>query len=274
MAIVSGNGALFGTDAADQITGGDGSDTLTGGAGADVLNGGSGVDFAEYPNSPSGIEASIAAGVVGNDGTGSSDTLISIEGIVGSLNNDRLVGSALPDVLIGLGGADTIDGAGGDDLLRGSSGADQIAGGDGIDTAFYSGGLRSYALAVTGPASPSPTTDRPATQTARTRVSASKSSPSPTAGWCSTRTTRRHGWCGSTKRRSTARRTKPASTPGSAPCREVSPCPASPPAFSPPTSSGPVSAPSATMEPMSIACSRMSSAARATRQAGSLGLAR
>ncbi|CAA9283492.1 MAG: hypothetical protein AVDCRST_MAG04-3915 [uncultured Acetobacteraceae bacterium] len=150
MAIISGNGALFGTDAADQITGGDGNDTLTGGAGADVLNGGSGVDFAEYPNSPSGIEASIAAGVVGNDGTGSSDTLISIEGIVGSLNNDRLVGSALPDVLIGLGGADTIDGAAGDDLLRGSSGADQIAGGDGIDTAFYSGGLRSYALAVTG----------------------------------------------------------------------------------------------------------------------------
>ena len=82
MAVISGNGAIFGTDAADQITGGDGNDSLMGGAGADVLNGGSGVDFAEYPNSPFGVEASIAAGVVANDGTGSSDTLVSIEGIV------------------------------------------------------------------------------------------------------------------------------------------------------------------------------------------------
>ena len=150
MAIISGNGAIFGTDAADQITGGDGNDSLVGGAGADVLNGGPGVDFAEYPTSPFGIEASIAAGVVGNDGTGSSDTLIGIEGIVGSLNNDRLFGSALPDVLVGLTGADTIDGGAGDDLLRGNAGADQIAGGDGIDTAFYGGGLRSYSLGVAG----------------------------------------------------------------------------------------------------------------------------
>ena len=150
MAVISGNGAVIGTDAADQITGGNGDDTLIGGAGADVLNGGPGVDFAEYSTSPSGIEASIAAGVVGNDGTGSSDTLTGIEGIVGSLNNDRLVGSASPDVLVGLEGADTIDGGAGDDLLRGGGGADQIAGGDGIDTAFYSGGLRSYSLAVSG----------------------------------------------------------------------------------------------------------------------------
>ena len=50
MAVINGNGAIFGTDAADQITGGDGSDTLVGGGGADVLNGGPGVDFAEYPS--------------------------------------------------------------------------------------------------------------------------------------------------------------------------------------------------------------------------------
>ena len=150
MAVINGNGAIFGTDAADQITGGDGSDTLVGGAGADVLNGGPGVDFAEYPSAPSGIDASIAAGIVVNDGTGSADTLIGIEGIVGSFGDDRLVGSAFADVLIGLAGADTIDGGAGDDLLRGNGGADQIAGGDGVDTAFYSGGLRSYALSTTG----------------------------------------------------------------------------------------------------------------------------
>ncbi len=150
MAVISGNGAVIGTDAADQITGGNGDDTLIGGAGADVLNGGPGVDFAEYSTSPSGIEASVAAGVVSNDGTGSSDTLTGIEGIVGSLNDDRLVGSALPDVLVGLAGADAIEGGAGDDLLRGNGGADRIAGGDGIDTAFYGGGLRSYALTVAG----------------------------------------------------------------------------------------------------------------------------
>ena len=53
VAVINGNGAIFGTDAADQITGGDGSDgsdTLVGGGGADVLNGGPGVDFAEHPS--------------------------------------------------------------------------------------------------------------------------------------------------------------------------------------------------------------------------------
>jgi hypothetical protein len=146
VAVINGNGTILGTDVADQITGGNGSDTLIGGAGADVLNGGFGVDFAEYSFVPFGIDASIAAGIVTNDGTGSADTLISIEGIVGSFNNDRLVGSALPDVLIGLGGADSIGGGGGDDLLRGNGGADVIVGGDGVDTAFYGGGLRSYAF--------------------------------------------------------------------------------------------------------------------------------
>ena len=147
MAVINGSGAIFGTDAADQITGGDGSDSINGGAGADALNGGAGVDFAEYSTSPAGIDASIAAGVV-NDGTGSTDTLIGIEGIVGSFNNDRLVGSALPDVLVGLGGDDTIEAGAENDLLRGSGGADLIAGGEGIDTAFYNGGLRSYTVAA------------------------------------------------------------------------------------------------------------------------------
>ena len=150
MAVINGNGALIGTDAADQITGGDGNDTFVGGAGADVLNGGLGVDFAEYPTSPAGLDASLAAGVVFNDGTGSSDTFVSVEGIVGSLLNDRIVGSAQPDVLLGLAGDDTIDGGAGDDLLRGGGGADQIACGAGVDTAFYGGGLRSYAFAATG----------------------------------------------------------------------------------------------------------------------------
>jgi Domain of unknown function (DUF4214)/RTX calcium-binding nonapeptide repeat (4 copies) len=147
VAVINGSGAIFGTDAADQITGGDGSDSINGGAGADALNGGAGVDFAEYSTSPAGIDASIAAGVV-NDGTGSTDTLIGIEGIVGSFNNDRLVGSALPDVLVGLGGDDTIEAGAENDLLRGSGGADLIAGGEGIDTAFYNGGLRSYTVAA------------------------------------------------------------------------------------------------------------------------------
>jgi Domain of unknown function (DUF4214)/RTX calcium-binding nonapeptide repeat (4 copies) len=150
VAVISGDGAIFGTAAADQITGGAGSDTLRGGAGTDVLDGGLGVDFAEYSDAPSGIQASIAAGIVVNDGTGSADTLIGIEGIVGSFSDDRLAGSAFPDVLIGLGGADTIEGGAGNDLLRGSGGVDLIAGGDGVDTAFYSGGLRSYALTTTG----------------------------------------------------------------------------------------------------------------------------
>ena len=51
-------------------------------------------------------------------------TLIEIEGVVGSPFDDRLIGSAAPNAIDGGAGADTIDGG---------EGADRLAGGGGID---------------------------------------------------------------------------------------------------------------------------------------------
>ena len=148
MAAISGNGRLLGTEAADEITGGNGSDTLLGGAGNDTLNGGLDADFAEYSSSPAPIEALLPSGIVSQDGTGSTDTLVAIEGIIGSLNSDVIIGSGEANVLLGLLGADTINGGGGDDILRGNEGDDQITGGAGIDTAFYGGDRADYSVSA------------------------------------------------------------------------------------------------------------------------------
>ena len=58
-----------------------------------------------------------------------TDTLATVEGLVGSDGDDTLTGD---------GGANSLDGVLGDDLLRGNGGDDTIDGGAGEDTADYS----------------------------------------------------------------------------------------------------------------------------------------
>jgi Ca2+-binding RTX toxin-like protein len=57
-----------------------------------------------------------------------TDTLISIENVLGS---------SLDDILTGNAGANVLDGSGGNDLLAGGAGDDVLDGGDGLDTATY-----------------------------------------------------------------------------------------------------------------------------------------
>ena len=82
-------------------------------------------------------------------GTGSgngADTLISIENIVGSAQDDVISGSNVDNVLrggdgrdqlFGGDGRDTLFGGKGDDLLAGGAGADTMYGEDGVDTLYY-----------------------------------------------------------------------------------------------------------------------------------------
>ena len=130
-----GDDFLFGGEGDDSIGGDAGDDTLIGGAGDDTLFGGGGSDTASYASSTSGVvitlfigtnSAGYSVGFAG-DGLGGSDSLISIENIIGSAHDD----------IIEAGGGsqnNTFDGGEGNDTFLGGYGNDTISGGAGNDT--------------------------------------------------------------------------------------------------------------------------------------------
>ena len=63
-----------------------------------------------------------------------SDTLVGIEGIMGSSFSDYLRGDLGANVLMGLGSDDTLEGRAGDDALDGGEGVDAGDGGEGTDS--------------------------------------------------------------------------------------------------------------------------------------------
>jgi Ca2+-binding RTX toxin-like protein len=161
----NGNNILNGTASTDTIIGlagndqllaNGGNDRLNGGVGNDVLNGGLGIDTADYSNLLIGGTTYIGAtagvtvnlnltGAQNTKGAG-SDTLLSIENLIGTNFNDALAGNGVTNVLSGLAGNDIVAGAAGNDqlvggdgndLLNGGVGNDLLNGGSGVDTADY-----------------------------------------------------------------------------------------------------------------------------------------
>lgn len=90
-----------------QVQGGAGNDTISGSATTIVV----------YWNSPAGISANLATGIV-QDGYGGTDRLNGIHFIHGSGFSDTLTGSATNDSFHGHGGSDHIVGGGGVDEVR------------------------------------------------------------------------------------------------------------------------------------------------------------
>jgi Ca2+-binding RTX toxin-like protein len=142
----SGNDVLTGNDADNVLVSGGGDDTLTGGAGDDVLrggtgddglDGGAGYDVADYSDAMGGV--TVQLGVAGPQitGGGGTDTLTSIEGVVGSAYADTVYGGGENDRIAGGGGFDWLLGGDGNDVLDGGAGADHLVGGNGFDTASY-----------------------------------------------------------------------------------------------------------------------------------------
>jgi VCBS repeat-containing protein len=78
-----GNDTIYGGAGADLLYGGAGNDRITGGAGNDHIDGGTGFDRAIYTDATGGITVNMAAGTASGAGV-DSDTLVNIEGIVGS----------------------------------------------------------------------------------------------------------------------------------------------------------------------------------------------
>lgn len=120
----NGNDDLDGGAGDDRISGSVGNDTLRGGAGDDLLfgeagsdriEGGPGIDTASYATSLNSVN--IVLGISAFDGF-DSDTLIDIENLVGSAQDDNLRGNANANVIDGgSGGADELDGSVGFDVL-------------------------------------------------------------------------------------------------------------------------------------------------------------
>ena len=135
----AGDDTLNGQDGDDILHAGDGTDTLSGGTGVNMLDGGGGIDTVSYAFAGAGVQVNLRAAGPQATGGGVTDTLVSIE---------RLIGSGFDDALIGFG-SDMIAGGAGDDVL---AGARVLDGGDGSDTASYawSNGV-VVDLAISGP---------------------------------------------------------------------------------------------------------------------------
>ncbi|SFC57631.1 calcium-binding protein, partial [Tropicimonas isoalkanivorans] len=124
-----GRDQILGGDGADTLYGGDGFDLLCGGAGADWLDGGEGVDIASYAGSGEAVEIDLSTGTA-SGGDADGDTLVSIEGVEGTIYDDRLTGDA------------------GDNRFRPGQGDDVVDGGAGFDTVDYSDGSSPVTISL------------------------------------------------------------------------------------------------------------------------------
>jgi len=117
---------LKGSAAADTLSGAGGDDLLIGGGGKNTLNGGAGFDTVSYADATNGITVKLGFSGAQNVANDRKDTLISIEGVIGSNFNDIITGDANVNTLNGGAGDDTLIGGGGMDTLTGGDGADRF----------------------------------------------------------------------------------------------------------------------------------------------------
>jgi Ca2+-binding RTX toxin-like protein len=144
----AGDNYLWGGEGNDKLYGGAGDDHLSGGPGVNVIDGGAGFDTVDYAFADKGMVVDLSKGTATG---GATDTLISIEAVMGSTHDDvitgndaenYLFGDAGNDVLYAVGGNDTLDGGDGNDILHGSfhKPGDLLLGGAGDDLIIVSTG--------------------------------------------------------------------------------------------------------------------------------------
>jgi Ca2+-binding RTX toxin-like protein len=128
-AILGGAGGdwIDGTYGGDYLYGEAGNDSLVSRNQADVIDGGADFDYVRYDFADAGLRAYLYSPAQ-NSGFAAGDTLISIEGVVGSYFGDDLRGD---------NGVNALFGQGGNDFLVGLGGVDYLNGGAGIDTFYY-----------------------------------------------------------------------------------------------------------------------------------------
>jgi Ca2+-binding RTX toxin-like protein len=98
--------------------------------GNNVLNGSTGTDTVSYAygvTGTTGVSVNLSSTTAQATGGSGSDTLSSIENLIGSAYADKLIGST---------GANSLTGNAGNDTLDGGAGIDTMTGGDGSDTYY------------------------------------------------------------------------------------------------------------------------------------------
>lgn len=148
----SGNDILIGNSADNFLVGNAGGDFFSGGAGNDRIDGGGGADEVDYSGDAEaggalGVTVNLATGVA-IDGFGDTDSLTSIELVLGTNQADILTGSDTSGAFApgfndfegfrGLGGNDTIDGGAGFDYVQYSFDA-AFGGASGVTVNFATG---------------------------------------------------------------------------------------------------------------------------------------
>jgi Ca2+-binding RTX toxin-like protein len=153
----SGNDTITGSSADNLLSGESGFDTIDGAGGFDTLDvsqittttlaaGRAIVNLSAVAVTVDSI--TVQAGTV-RDGFGFTDTLLSIEGVTGTLFDDVIHGSAVANRLAGGAGSDVLLGGNGDDTLAGGAGTNNLLGGAG-DDAYLIASASDIATEVAG----------------------------------------------------------------------------------------------------------------------------
>jgi serralysin len=128
------NGALKLGEGNDAAYGGTGGETFSGGSGSNTIDGGGGsdtIDYTEAFSTPGTTGISVNLGTTTSQWTNySTDLLISVENVIGSIRNDTIIGN---------GSNNLLQGGDGDDTLEGGFSNDTLEGGAGTNTARFTG---------------------------------------------------------------------------------------------------------------------------------------
>ena len=135
-----GNDILSAGAGNNTLHGGAGNDLLYSGPGNDLLDGGTGTDTASYAHATAAVTVNLGLLAAQNTAGAGTDTLSSIENLVGSNFNDTLTGDGGNNRIDGGLGHDVLNGGGGDDLLIGGLGNNTLTGGSGADTFQWQAG--------------------------------------------------------------------------------------------------------------------------------------
>jgi Ca2+-binding RTX toxin-like protein len=142
----------------DRVIGSKYDDRFFLGSGAETIDGRGGQDTAIYTDSPDAVVVALSDSIQ-HGGWAEGDSLVNVENVTGSSNDDTIIGNDRDNVLIGGGGRDLLQGGRGNDQLFGGSGrdvfggllsgADHISGGADKDTFNFMVGRDAFHLYVT-----------------------------------------------------------------------------------------------------------------------------
>ena len=125
---IEGDGRLIGGVGNDSLTGGANADFLIGSEGDDLLDGGDGDDTADYSDAFGPLVVDLRITGQQNTLAAGFDTLVSIERVIGTSDNDTITGNDVANVFTGGAGDDT------------------LVGGGNVDIAVFSGDLSQYTI--------------------------------------------------------------------------------------------------------------------------------